>query len=258
MWDDPRVTTVAELWRHPVKSMQGERLTQATVLETGVTHDRTWAIKDEQDGKILTGRRTPALLDAAARVGEDGVPLITLPDGTEVAGVSPCTDEALSSWLGQPVRLVSSSQEAARQIEMYEDATDDTSAVADWTMPTTTFVDVEPLLLVTTASLRMGKQLHPQGQWAARRFRPNVVIDTEGTDWVEDRWREREIRLGKVLLRGSIPCLRCSMVTRSQPGLDRDIDVFKTLAKSHGTQFGLWASVLRPGTIEAGDSVEIP
>ena len=121
------MATVAELWRHPVKSMQGERLTQATVLETGVAHDRTWAVKNDQDGKILTGRRTPALLDAAARVGEDGGPLITLPDGSEVGGLSPSTDEALSSWLGQPVRVVSSSQEPARQIEMYEDATDDTS-----------------------------------------------------------------------------------------------------------------------------------
>lgn len=121
-------------------------------------------------------------------------------------------------------------------------------------MPTTTFVDVEPLLLVTTASLRMGKQLHPQGQWTPQRFRPNVVIDIEGIDWVEDRWREREIRLGQVVLRGSIPCMRCSMVTRSQPRLDRDVDVFRTLAKARGTQFGLWASVLRPGTIEVGDS----
>ena len=74
------MATVAELWRHPVKSMQGERLTQAAVLDTGVTHDRTWAIKDDGHGKILTGRRTPALLDAAARVGEDGGPRITLPD----------------------------------------------------------------------------------------------------------------------------------------------------------------------------------
>ena len=248
---------VTELWRHPVKSMQGERLEEATVVEAGIAHDRTWAVKDVETGKILTGRRTPALLDAASRLSPDGEPVVTLPDGSELVGPSPATDEALSSWLGQPVRLVESSQDAARAIEMYEDATDDTSAVGDWTMPTPTFVDVEPLLLLTTASLRKGESLHPGGQWAARRFRPNVLVDVDGVDWVEDGWRNREVRAGDAVLRGSIPCLRCSMVTRPQPGLERDLDVFKVLAKAHGTAMGLWATVERAGTIRVGDEVGV-
>ena len=248
---------VSELWRHPVKSMQGERLDESTVLATGFDRDRTWALKDVATGKVLTGRRTPALLDAAARLGPDGEPVVTLPDGTELDGRSAATDDALSTWLGQPVRLVASAEDGARAIEMFEDATDDTSPVAEWTMPTSTFVDVEPLLLLTTASLRKGSELHPEGQWASRRFRPNVLIDVDGTDWVEDQWRHREIWIGEVVLRGSIPCLRCSMVTRPQPGLERDLDVFKVLAKDHGSAMGLWATVVEPGTVRAGDAVVI-
>lgn len=246
---------VAELWRHPVKSMQGERLDEATVLDTGFAGDRLWGVKDDATGKILTGRRTPELLDAAAHLGPDGGPVVTLPDGTELSGPSRATDDALSAWLGQRVRLVESTQETARAIEMYEDAADDTSPVGEWTMPTSTFVDVDPLLLLTTASLRKGEQLHPEGRWAPRRFRPNVLVDVDGADWVEDGWRDREIGIGEVLLRGSIPCLRCSMVTRSQPGLERDVDVFKVLAKAHGTAMGLWATVVRPGCVRVGDGV---
>jgi uncharacterized protein YcbX len=248
--------SVVELWRHPVKSMQGERLDTAEVVGTGFHHDRTWALKDDATGKILTGRRTPALLDASAELADDG-PVITLPDGTRLRGLSSATDDALSSWLGQPVRLVSSGDEAARDIEMFEDATDDDSEVASWTMPTSTFVDVMPLLLVTTASLRQGEALHPEGQWLSRRFRPNVVIDVEGTGWVEDGWRKREVRLGDVVVVPREPCLRCSMITRPQPGIDRDLDVFKVIAREHGSSFGIWASVSVPGLIRADDEVVV-
>jgi hypothetical protein len=47
------------------------------------------------------------------------------------------------------------------------------------------------------------------------------------------------------------------MVTRPQPGLDRDVDVFKTLARYHGATFGVWATVQTPGVVHVGDQVTI-
>jgi uncharacterized protein YcbX len=47
------------------------------------------------------------------------------------------------------------------------------------------------------------------------------------------------------------------MVTRPQPGLDRDLDVYKSLARHHGGTFGVCATVRTPGTIRAADPVEV-
>jgi hypothetical protein len=47
------------------------------------------------------------------------------------------------------------------------------------------------------------------------------------------------------------------MVTRPQPGLERDLDTFRTVARHHAGTFGVWASVRKPGTVRAGDRVEV-
>ena len=52
------------------------------------------------------------LLQGAA-VLRDGQPIITLPDGSELVGTGEKTDDALSAWLGRPVRLAAAIDEAA-------------------------------------------------------------------------------------------------------------------------------------------------
>jgi hypothetical protein len=49
--------------------------------------------------------------------------------------------------------------------------------------------------------------------------------------------------------------MRCTMVTRPQPGLERDVDVFRSLARHHGGRFGVWTGVRTPGTVAVGDTV---
>ena len=51
---------VLELWRHPVKSFQGERLDGAELVADGLAADRSWGVLDTETGKVLTGRRAPA------------------------------------------------------------------------------------------------------------------------------------------------------------------------------------------------------
>jgi len=48
---------VAELWRHPVKSLQGEPLDEAVVEGSGLSSDRRWGIVDDATGMVLTARR---------------------------------------------------------------------------------------------------------------------------------------------------------------------------------------------------------
>ncbi len=254
---------VLELWRHPVKSLQGEQLDEAVLESGGLVGDRGWGIRDLATGNILTARREPVLLLAGARLTDDGQPRITLPDGTELVGTGDDTDRVLTAWIGRPVRLVAAAESDPGTAEFFVDPLDDTGAAGTWTMPAGGhFVDTLPLLLVTTASLRQGGVEHPQGQWDVRRFRPNVLVETEGTGWQEDAWCKHTAQVGDgsrgAELAVRARCTRCTMVTRPQPGgLDRDLDMFRTLSRSHDSTLGVWARVQAPGTIRVGDPVTI-
>ncbi|GAA3809908.1 MOSC domain-containing protein [Nocardioides panacisoli] len=244
---------VVGLWRYPVKSLQGEAVASATVERDGVAGDRTWGIRDESTGRILTARRRPPLLEAAAAY-DDGMPVVTLPDGSVLRGPGRQTDAALSDWLAMPVSLVSSAGDEGRA-EFFADATDDTSEAIEFTMPEGRYVDAAPLLVLTTASLRTGEGLHPEGDWSPRRFRPNLLVDADGDGWLEDDWVGQRVLAGEVELRPAEPCVRCTMVTRPQPGLEADVDVFRTLARHHRGRFGVWSDVVVPGTLTVGDEV---
>jgi MOSC domain-containing protein len=63
---------VSEVWRHPVKSLQGERVDEAVVENSGLAGDRRWGVVDCDTGKVLTGRREPSLLLASARLAVPG------------------------------------------------------------------------------------------------------------------------------------------------------------------------------------------
>jgi uncharacterized protein YcbX len=253
---------VVELWRHPVKSLQGESVDDAVVEESGLAGDRRWGIVDRATGMVLTARRVPSLLLASARRTDAGVE-VTLPDGDVVDGPSGDADEVLSRWIGRPVALVPAESFGAGVGEFFEDATDDGSTVLSWTMPPGRFVDALPLLVITTASLRQGRSLHPDGAWETRRFRPNIVVDADVDDdgwegWVEDAWCGRTLRVRDAAVQPVVPCERCTMVTRPQPGLDRDLDVFKVLARHHAKTFGAWTMVQTPGAVRVGDAVTPP
>jgi len=248
---------VSALWRHPVKSMQGQSVATAQIDPDGLRGDRRWGVRDEVTGKVLTGRREPRLLGASAVLDADGGPAITLPDGTPVCGQNETSDQALSAWLQQQVTLVGAADAPGGRAEFFADATDDSSEAIEWTMPPGRFVDAMPILLLTSASLRAGADLYADGAWDVRRFRPNIFVDVDDEGWVEDAWCGRVVRIGDVELLPQQGCVRCTMVTRHQPGLARDLDIYKTVARHHGGTMGVWSTVQTPGTIRVGDAVEV-
>lgn len=65
---------VAELWRYPVKSMRGERLSVADVRRDGIAGDRLLHVRS--DGELVTARTRPALLGLAATIADDGTPSV--------------------------------------------------------------------------------------------------------------------------------------------------------------------------------------
>src|SRR5688500_10687109 len=66
---------VAELWRFPVKSMGGERLTEVDVRADGFAGDRLVQVRNAK-GRVLTSRTKPKLLAHRATLGADGEPLV--------------------------------------------------------------------------------------------------------------------------------------------------------------------------------------
>jgi uncharacterized protein YcbX len=182
---------------------------------------------------------------------------LTLPSGLVCRGAGPETDDALSAWLGRPVTLVAAAATPPARAEYFADATDDSSRAIEWTMPAGTFVDVMAVHVLTTASLRAGAALHPVGDWHPRRFRPNLLVEADGDGWLEDGWCGRRLRAGTVELDVVQPCIRCTMVTRPQPGLLADLDTFRVLARHHRATLGVWAAVRTPGSARVGDAVEV-
>ena len=128
-------TTVAELWRYPVKSIGGERLDVAEIDEWGIRGDRQWAVVDLATGYGLTAKRVPELLFATASVVDDDV-AIALPDGTGTIGTGPATDQALSTWLGRPVTLRRATTDRAATYEIAADfEAEDSSELLHWSGP---------------------------------------------------------------------------------------------------------------------------
>lgn len=229
---------IAQIWRFPVKSLQGERLATVELGTQGVAGDRGYAIFDAETGMGLTARREPALLFGAASLASGSLH-ITLPDGTVATD-----DAALSEWLGRRVILRSTSYTGPRRYE----SPDDFEREADWEPfdgANGSFRDSERTVLsmVSTGTL---------GDWDARRFRSNLVL--EGSD--EDALVGSRVRVGGAELEVVKRVGRCVMVTRAQPdGVEKDLDVLRTIHRERGGKFAVGAVVVAAGRISVGDQL---
>jgi uncharacterized protein YcbX len=246
------VGQVAELWRYPVKSFQGERVERLEVGPGGAAGDRRLAVVDPAARKVLSAKRWADLLLASARTEGDGV-VVTLPDGTEHGAEDPGVHAALSAWLDLEVRLEAPPAEDVYPMEMYTGMSDEDTPLFDWPGPPGTWVDLADAHWLTTASLRAAAGLHPEGEWDVRRFRPTALFEVAGDGFAEDPWTA--VDAGSVRSEVLMPTMRCSMPSRAQPGLGRDKAIGTTLRDRHENNLGLYAKIVEAGTISLGDEV---
>ena len=230
---------VVELWRYPVKSLQGEQVDAVKITTTGLSGDRSFAIFDVESGFGLTARRVPELLFASACTRADGTVAITLPDGAVATD-----DDALSAWLGRRVTLRGRESEVDRRYENPVDFEDEVNSVwFPFNGASAAFHDSAPVSLVSAATL---------ASWDRRRFRANVVLDGTG----EDELVGSEVGLGDATLRLTTRIPRCVMTTRAQPdGVDRDLDVLRTINRERDGCLAVGAVVMTPGTVRVGDAL---
>jgi hypothetical protein len=281
-----RVPTVDAVFRYPVKSMLGPRVEQAEVRASGLVGDRGWALLDVQTGKVASAKqprlwRSLLQLHAEYHAGAGdaeaaGAVTITLPDGTALQAGEPGTDEVLSAFAGRPVALRRGraagsgidravpeevlahgvgAEVAFESIELSEQA------------PGDSFVDYAPVHLITSATLAAvtsaaGPALRPQV------FRPNLILATPGLGgYAENDWVGRQLAIGgQVRLEIFLPTPRCAVPTLAHGQEPGNPQVLRVLARSNripvagfGLQAcaGVYAKVISPGRVRAGDEVRI-
>lgn len=290
------VGSVAGLWRFPVKSMAGEQIEQAELTGQGLLGDRAYALIDSETGKVVSAKSVrlfPNLLGCSATFAEppraDGElpPVqITLPSGVSVTSDSGDADDVLSAFFGRDVTLARVAPEDFT-IDQYHPDVEDvdpqgyrdtvveqklgsaffTEAGLSSPVAIGSFFDLFPVSVLTTSTLHRLSELRPESRFEQRRFRMNVIVDSDETGFIENEWVGREITLGDaVRLRVTLSDPRCVMTTLAQDDLPKDTDVLRTLTRHNMVQVGdggnypcagVYAVVEDHGSVRIGDGVTI-
>jgi uncharacterized protein len=275
--------SVVSLWRYPVKSMMGEELNAAETTERGLLGDRAYALVDSTDGKVASAknpRKWPHLFDFRAafvdppRSGAKVPPVrITLPEGRVVSSDQSDVNQILSRALKREVTL-DVTERGQREIvestfpnpwtptaeEYWPDmeGLEFRDTVTDFNLPEGTFFDCAVVHVLTTATVDRLRELYPEGRFEVRRFRPNIVVEIASgvKDFVENAWIGGTLAIGDaVRLSLTGPCPRCVMTTLSQGDLAKDPGILRTAAQHNHANVGLYASVVRGGTVRRGDAI---
>ncbi len=266
------VGRVSEIWRYPVKSMQGERLDSVPLVGHGMAGDRALGVRDLTTGKILsakTPRPGQALLGCRAHYAPGGEILVEIGERTyghreDAAAL----DAALTELLRRPVAIVAAGDSGG---EVYASEWPELEGMVlsgvevDVPMPAGSFADLAPLHLLTTGTIAHLQSLLPSSEIVTARFRPGILLDAPSTGrFTENDWPGHVVGLGTATLTLGAATPRCIMITLPQPGLDGDKAVLRTLATANRRDFagfgnfaclGVYAQVSTPGMISVGDEL---
>lgn len=274
---------IREIWRYPVKGMAGERLEFCTVSEQGIGGDRTWAVRDVAREEIQSCKTRPQLLTCSARAQEtdDEHVVITGPDGSILGSDDPRIHEWLSSLTGKESTLEPLRPAGDRDFYRRHKRDDHTwfrelaatfergpgeplpdfdlgnREFSDFVSRPGTFFLVTPLHLLTTASLAYLAERNPEGDWDARRFRANFVIESDPgqVGLVEQDWVGQRLAIGEAEMTCVAPAPRCGAITRRQRDFGVDTGILRTVVNEADQNVGVYAETITGGEVRVGDKV---
>lgn len=283
---------ILELWRYPVKSMAGERLSHAEVGEFGVHADRTWAVRDLEADATTSAKKLPGLLLCRARyagtpppdAGPGNAPevIIGLPDGREFSSADPAVHRELSAFVDRDVQLCPlpalsergkyrgpmatkadlrtifglAPDEPLPDLSMFP--VRKLAEISRYATPVGSYVDAYPVHLLTLQSLNAMAALAPDSEFDVHRFRPTVLIDAPGADGQPELdWCGGLLRAQSTVLAPLIPTIRCVMPSHEQPGLPRDPAVTRTIAAHSRRCLGVYGNVPVPGRLAEGETLQL-
>jgi len=228
------VGRVAAIFRYPVKSMAAEPVEEVQVGWNGLVGDRRWAFvrggMERSDFPWLTIRENPLMWRYRPRFVDPTRPdtsqtMVTTPAGQELDVV----DAALASELGFGSRVLKQGR-----------------GVFD-TMP----LSVISTQTVEALSSMVGEDL------ATLRFRPNLVIDSPGGEFPEDRWVGKTLRVGRMRMRVDKRDKRCVMVNVDPSTTEKNPGVLRAIAQERDARLGVYGTTVEEGGIEVGDTVTV-
>lgn len=245
---------LAQIWRHPVKSLGSERLAAADlVVGECLPGDRVWAVAHAASAfdaaapawahcrNFIRVTHAPRLAQVSARLAggtlhlahPDMPPLSAEPD--TAAGAA-----AIAAWAAP---LAEGAPPGPHRLARAPQAM--TDADRPW-------VSVLSLASLRALGQHAGHDLDP------RRFRGNLWLDGLAP-WEEGEWPGRTLVIGGVHLRAIEPIWRCR-ATEANPGTGRyDAPVLDTLRRITGdTAFGVYAEIVTGGRVAEGEAVALP
>ncbi len=208
---------VMELWRYPVKTMGGERLSTVRLGPLGLEGDRIVHVEDPR-GHVLTSRSHPRFLGHKGSLDPQGIPLV---DGRPWDSPEIAAEVVV---IGGPGAKLVRFEGAER-------------------------FDVLPLLVATDGAIAtFGHDL--------RRLRPNLVIGgVEGM--AERDWPGAHLRIGPVLIGVQDLRQRCIMTSFDPDTLVQDKGITQGIYQRFEGKLALNCFVIEGGEISVGDSVEL-
>lgn len=273
--------TVSELRRFPVKSFQTALVDRVDLGPDGIVGDRFLGLREVGTDRVLSAKAPrigetllgfTAEFDAEPAAGS-AMPTVTLTiGGTTLSSADPAAvATAASAALGMDVELVTAGDQAMTYASEWPDIgegfalsgieLDLPSALAEQG----SFADLEPLHILTTASIAHIQDRAGDSIVNADRFRPSVLLDTGDLDGMpENDWEDRTATIGGATIRFGSTAPRCVMTTRAQAGLPRDKAVLQTIAAANKRPFGgfgdfpslgIYAVVVEPGPVAVGDTL---
>ena len=193
---------------------------------------------------------------------------ITFPDGTVVRSDAPGIDAALTAYLGREVALVHGAGEGQVIEEVWpridglapeelveamsggrREGDDPISDIPVSSLaPPGTFFDLTTLHVLTTATLRRLAELAPDSDFDVRRYRPNVLVEVEGSDFVENGWTGSTLRFGAAAeAHVDLPTMRCVMTTLARDGMAADRGSLQAIARHNRVESPAPAPGRAPG-----------
>lgn len=236
-WMSESIGRIHAIFRHPVKSMAGIALERAMLGWHGIEGDRRCAFRrvGEKGGfPWLSASRFPRLLlyRPFGADGDTALPThVKTPDGRDLPLGGELAAE-VGAALGEEVELM------RLKHGMFDE----------------TPVSIISVATMEAISREAGRPMD------ARRFRPNIVLDG-GVAFGEDAWVGRVLRLGPgsdapavaVTLRDE----RCAMLNLDPDTAEAHPEVMKAAVRLNGNHAGVYATVVRTGTISTGDTVHL-
>jgi len=233
---------ISAIFRYPVKSMAGELLEMARLSWHGIEGDRRLAFRrlDDKSGfPWLTASKLPQLLlykpFGTDRNTAELLPThVRTPDGKIYELRSDELREEVSKRYGSDVELMNLKH------GIFDEAC----------------ISVISLGTLHGVARESGRDLDP------RRFRPNVLIETDTAEpFEEDRWVGRTMMFGeenrgaavKVTMRDE----RCVMVNFDPDSAERDSEVMKTVVRMNQNYAGVYGTVVRAGELRVGQVVTL-